>query len=155
MSTMTETCPILMAEDDLDDRLLVQKAIEKNHIPNPLVAVADGEEMLDYLYRRGRYSRAAATHPCLILMDLNMPKMDGREALKILKSDERLKRIPVVILTTSVSPEDLETSYAGGANSYIRKPHSFEELSQTIQCLRQYWLQIVQLPPEKRSDGHA
>jgi len=154
MPTVNENCPILMAEDDQDDLLLVKKAIEKNKIPNPLVAVADGEQMLDYLYRRGRYSRVAAVRPCLILLDLNMPRMDGREALRVLKGDERLKRIPVVILTTSLSPEDLEASYAVGANSYIRKPSSFNELAATIGSLRQYWLEIVQLPPNKGSDDH-
>jgi len=154
MSSVPPNLPILMADDDLDDRLLAQRALEKSQVPNPLVAVGDGEEMLDYLYRRGRFSKASAVRPCLILLDLNMPRMDGREALRILKGDGRLKGIPVVILTTSLSMEDLNACYEMGANSYIRKPHSFDELLQTVQSLRQYWLETVQLPPEKRSEDH-
>lgn len=156
MTNPYKTCPILMAEDDEDDRFLVQKAMEKNQVPNPLVIVPDGEELLDYLHRRGRFSGlAAATAPCLILLDLNMPRMDGRQALKFIKSDEKLKKIPIVVLTTSPSPEDLDGSYDVGANSYIRKPSSFDGLVKAVLSLKQYWLETVQLPPEKGSESHA
>jgi CheY-like chemotaxis protein len=139
--------PILMAEDDPDDRLITQKALEQNRVANSLVIVGDGEELLDYLYRRGPYSNPdAAPQPCFILLDLNMPKMDGREALKIIKQDQDLRKIPVVVLTTSKAEEDIMKSYNTGANSYITKPVTFEGLVDVIKSLKSYWLEIVDLP---------
>lgn len=140
------TTPILMAEDDDGDRLLTRKALEKNQVANPLVTVSNGEELLDYLYRRGKFAQGAAAVPCFILLDLNMPRVDGREALKAIKSDERLKKIPVVVLTTSRSPEDLSGCYELGANSYITKPNSFNGLVKVIESLNDYWLKIVEFP---------
>jgi CheY-like chemotaxis protein len=142
--------PILMAEDDADDRLITQKALEQNRVANPLITVGDGEELLDYLHRRGKYAPpAAAPSPCIILLDLNMPKMDGREALKLIKLDLELRKIPVVILTTSKAEEDILRTYNTGANSYITKPVTFTGLVDVIRSLKSYWLEIVDLPGKK------
>jgi two-component system response regulator len=143
------TKPIVMADDDEGDRLLTKKAMEINLVPNPFVAVANGEQLLDYLYRRGKFLGLDSPLPCFILLDLNMPRIDGREALRVIKSDEKLKNIPVVILTTSRSPEDLIGSYDMGANSYIAKPNTYEELVKIVRSLKEYWLEIVDLPPDK------
>jgi two-component system, response regulator len=141
--------PILMAEDDPDDRLITKKALDQNRVANPLVTVGDGEELMDYLKSRGKYAGSAAhPRPCFILLDLNMPRMDGREALKAIKLDEELRKIPVVILTTSKAEEDIMRSYNSGANSYITKPVTFEGLISVIQSLKSYWLEIVDLPGE-------
>ncbi len=139
--------PILMAEDDEDDRMMAEKAFAENRIANPLITVANGADLLDYLRQTGKYvDIAKSPRPCLILLDLNMPKMDGREALKLIKSDEKLMRIPVVIITTSKAEEDILVSYNVGANSYITKPITFEGLVKVIKTLRDYWLEIVELP---------
>jgi CheY-like chemotaxis protein len=148
-----ESSPILMAEDDDGDRLLTRLALERNQVLNPLVTVVNGEELMDYLYRRGKFEGLQAPKPCVVLLDLNMPRMDGREALKAIKSDEWLKKIPVVIMTTSRAPEDLERSYDMGANSYITKPMTFEELVQVVGSLKRYWLEVVELPPA--GEAHA
>jgi CheY-like chemotaxis protein len=142
--------PILMAEDDADDRLITQKALEQNRVANPLITVGDGEELLDYLHRREKYAPpAVAPSPCIILLDLNMPKMDGREALKLIKLDPELRKIPVVILTTSKAEEDILRTYNTGANSYITKPVTFTGLVDVIRSLKSYWLEIVDLPGKK------
>lgn len=155
MTPVSEELPILMAEDDDGDRLLARKAMERTRIPNPLVTVSTGEELLDYLFTRGKYSSSvAAPKPCLILLDLNMPRMDGREALKVLKSDDLLRKIPVIILSTSRSGEDLMGSYEMGANSYITKPDTFDGLVDILRSLKQYWLETVQLPPVKEFYQH-
>jgi two-component system, response regulator len=139
--------PILMAEDDPDDRLITKKALEENRVANPLVTVGDGEELLEYLQHRGKFaSSPRPPRPCFILLDLNMPRMDGREALRLIKADETLKKIPVVILTTSKAEEDILRSYNTGANSYITKPVTFEGLVSVIHSLKNYWLEIVDLP---------
>src|ERR1700678_1286331 len=147
---MTEKtiAPILMAEDDADDRMLAQKALVKNGADNPLITVNNGKELLDYLYQKGNYSDPSTSpKPCLILLDLNMPKVDGREALKSIKNDENLKSIPVVIMTTSQSEEDILSSYGGGGDSFITKPSTFEGLLKVIKALKDYWLEVVELPP--------
>jgi len=139
--------PILMAEDDEDDRLMAEKAFAENRIANPLVTVANGADLLDYLREKGKYADSVKSpRPCLILLDLNMPKMDGREALKLIKGDDKLMRIPVVIITTSKAEEDILVSYNVGANSYITKPITFEGLVKVIKTLKDYWLEIVELP---------
>jgi len=140
---------ILMAEDDPDDRLLAQEALEESRVINELHVVEDGQELMDYLCGRGDFADAT-THPYpgLILLDLNMPRMDGREALQEIKADPRLRRIPVVVLTTSKSEEDLVRSYDLGASSYITKPVTFEGLVAVMKGLGQYWIEIVELPPE-------
>src|SRR5271167_2139678 len=127
MSNQRQIAPILMAEDDPDDRLITRKALNENRVANPLVTVENGEELLDYLHHRGKYEEPEkAVRPCFILLDLNMPKMDGREALKVVKADPDLRKIPVVILTTSKAEEDILKTYNIGANSYITKPVTFE-----------------------------
>lgn len=142
-----ELVPILMAEDDEDDRLLAQDAFEESCLANPLFFVEDGEELLDYLYHRGRYAdREKFPLPGLMLLDLNMPRKDGREALKEIKSDANLRHIPIVILTTSKAEEDILRSYSLGVNSFIVKPVTFEQLVEVIKYIGHYWFEIVALP---------
>jgi CheY-like chemotaxis protein len=141
---------ILMAEDDEDDRLLTKEALEENPLINDLRFVEDGEELLDYLNRRGTYAdRARSPRPGLILLDLNMPRKDGREALQEIKGDPRLREIPVVILTTSKADEDIHRSYALGANSYITKPVTFAGMVEMTRTLGRYWFELVELPTRK------
>jgi two-component system, response regulator len=138
---------ILMADDDADDRMITQKALEKNRLANDLRFVVDGEELMDYLHQRGPYAEpGTAPRPGLILLDLNMPRKDGREALGEIKSNAALRSIPVVILTTSKAEEDIVRTYDLGVNSFITKPVSFEQLSEVIATMGQYWLEIVELP---------
>lgn len=139
-----------MADDDPDDRLMAREAFLECHLHNPLQFVADGEELMDYLHRRGRFDDDAAyPMPGLILLDLNMPRKDGREALREIKSDPRLREIPVVVLTTSRAEEDIARSYRDGVNSFITKPVSFTALIEVVATLGKYWLQIVDLPAEQ------
>lgn len=144
--------PILIAEDDADDRSFINKALKANLVKNPLVNVANGEELLDYLRGRGQYAGSKDTaRPCLILLDLNMPRVDGREALKTIKSDPGLRKIPVVILTTSLAEEDILNGYENGVNSYITKPASADGFVKSIEKLQDYWLHLVQLPTERNA----
>jgi two-component system, response regulator len=136
---------IMMADDDPDDRLLVKEAFEENRLANPLATVEDGQELMDYLQNRGKYA-GIATRPSLILLDLNMPRKSGFEALKEIKSDPELRSIPVVILTTSKAEEDIVRSYDLGVNSFIVKPVTFDALVETVRELGKYWFQIVELP---------
>ena len=140
---------ILICDDDEDDRMLTQQALEDAHISNDLRFVQDGEQLLDYLYQRGDYSgeTGAAPRPGLILLDLNMPKMDGRDALKVMKGDLTLLDIPVVVLSTSRLDEDVIKSYKLGVNSFITKPVTFSGLVEAMNVLGRYWLEIVELPP--------
>ena len=140
-----EPIHILMAEDDLEDQMLVNKAFREARSINHLTFVNDGEELLQYLHHQGKYAGAPA--PDILLLDLNMPKMDGREALKAIKSDPDLRSIPVIILTTSDADEDIVRSYDLGANSYIQKPVTFEKMVDVADALGRYWLGIVKLPP--------
>ena len=138
---------ILMADDDPDDRLLVEDAFAEIRLDNPLDFVADGVELMDYLHRRGAYTHLAGTPlPGLILLDLNMPRKNGREALHEIKQDEMLRKIPIVVLTTSRAEEDLLASYNLGANSFIVKPVTFDKLVEVIRVVTDYWLCIVTLP---------
>ncbi|HKH43459.1 MAG TPA: response regulator [Thermoanaerobaculia bacterium] len=138
---------LLMAEDDADDRLLVKDALEESRVLNVLHFVEDGEQLLDYLRRQGRYSDPEASpRPGLILLDLNMPRMDGREALRAIKADPELRRIPVVVMTTSKAEEDIFRSYDLGASSYITKPVTFERLVELMKTLGHYWIEFVELP---------
>jgi two-component system, response regulator len=144
---------ILMADDDADDRLMAQEAFEEARLANELHFVEDGEALMDYLYRRGSYAtRSAAQDPGLILLDLNMPKKDGREALKEIKEDPALRHIPIVVLTTSKAEEDILRTYDLGVSSFITKPVTFTGLVELVQALTRYWFEIVTLP-SKRSDG--
>jgi len=139
---------ILLADDDPDDRKLTHDAFVENRLANEFHAVEDGEELLDYLYRRGKYaSLRGEPLPGLILLDLNMPRKDGREALKEIKADPELRRIPVVVLTTSKAEEDIVRSYDLGVNSYVTKPVTFKSLVELIKVLGNYWFEVVELPP--------
>ena len=141
---------ILMADDDADDRRLTQEAFEEGRLINDVRFVENGEQLLDYLRKEGAYAPPAdAPRPGLILLDLNMPRKDGRTVLKELKTDPDLRQIPVVILTTSKADEDIYKSYDLGVNSYIVKPVTFEALVDILQTLEKYWFEIVELPPEK------
>jgi CheY-like chemotaxis protein len=147
MKKQSEPITILMAEDDADDRHMTQEAFEESRVANDLRFVENGVELMDYLKRRGKYRDAEQSpRPGLILLDLNMPKKDGRESLKEIKSDPAMQHIPVVILTTSKEEEDIHRSYQLHANSYITKPVTFEALVQVVKSIGQYWLGIVELP---------
>jgi two-component system, response regulator len=143
---MLKTIDILMADDDPDDRLMAKEAFEENKLANNIFFVENGEELLEYLNNKGKYEGANNPLPGLILLDLNMPKKDGREALREIKSDPKLRRIPVVVLTTSKAEEDILRSYDLGVNSFISKPVTFDELVRVIRDLGNYWLGIVELP---------
>lgn len=139
--------PILMADDDPDDRMLVQEALQESRIVNELRVVEDGEELMDYLHRRGMWSDPRVSpRPGLILLDLNMPRKNGREALKEIKEDPVLSSIPVIVLTTSQAEDDIAQAYSLGANSYISKPVTFEGLVEVMRGLRHYWFEIVSIP---------
>jgi two-component system, response regulator len=138
---------ILYADDDPEDRMLVQEAWQESRVANPLDVVEDGEDLMDYLHRSGKYAgEAGSPLPGLILLDLNMPKKDGREALQEIKSDPRLRSIPVVILTTSKAEQDILTSYDLGVSSFIVKPVTFQSLVELTLTLNKYWFEIVELP---------
>jgi len=138
---------ILLADDDEDDRKLAQDALAESRLANDLHTVEDGEELMDYLLRRGKYAALAdSPRPGLILLDLNMPKKDGREALREIKADPSLRQIPVVVLTTSKAEEDIYRTYDLGANSFITKPVMFESLVMVMRELGTYWFEIVELP---------
>ncbi len=144
----TITATILIADDDADDRLMTKEAFEENFTVKDLQFVENGQELLDYLHKIGKYENS--NKPGLILLDLNMPKMDGREALKAIKADADLKRIPVVILTTSKAEEDILRTYDLGVNCFITKPVTYTGLVKVAKALGRYWFQIVELPPEKK-----
>jgi two-component system response regulator len=138
---------ILMADDDPDDRELTREAFAESRLANDLRFVEDGVELLDYLKRRGKYADPASSpRPGLILLDLNMPRKDGREALQEIKADPALRAIRVVVMTTSKAEEDILRMYDLSAASFITKPVSFEGLVDVIQTLGKYWLEIVELP---------
>jgi len=145
--SMSRAITILMADDDEDDRRLTRDAFKEAKLVNDLRFVEDGAELLDYLYRRGQYiDPNSSPRPGLILLDLNMPKVDGRQALEQLKSDSELRRIRVVVMTTSKAEEDILRSYNLSAASYIAKPVTFEALVDVVRTLGKYWLEIVELP---------
>jgi two-component system response regulator len=145
---------ILMADDDPDDRQLTKEAFEEARLANDLRFVEDGVELLDYLHRRGKYADPASSpRPGIILLDLNMPRKDGREALQELKQDLRFRAIRVIILTTSKAEEDILRTYNLSAASYITKPVTFESLVDVVKTLGKYWLEIVELPENGDSAG--
>ena len=137
---------ILIANDDEDTRFLVQEALREVRLAIRSEFVENGEQVLDYLYRRGEYAGSNWDRPDLILLDLNMPRLDGREALTLIRSDPDLQQIPVVILTTSHRSGDILLCYRLGANSFISKPVTFEGLVEVMKTLCQYWFEIVSLP---------
>jgi CheY-like chemotaxis protein len=141
---------ILLADDDREDCMLVKEALAENRLANDLRFVGDGEELLDYLHQRGPFAApGAAPRPGLILLDLNMPRKDGREALREIKADPSLRTIPVVVLTTSAAEEDIFRTYDLGANSFVTKPVTFQSLVDVMRTLGTYWIEIVDLPSWK------
>jgi two-component system, response regulator len=143
---------ILLVEDNLDDYEATCRAFKKANLCNPIVWCKSGRDALDYLKQEGAYKDARkAARPGLVLLDLNMPGLDGRKTLEAIKQDDALKRIPVIILTTSADERDIEACYQTGANTYVQKPVSFEGLIEAIRRLKAYWFEIAPLPKE---DGH-
>jgi len=138
---------ILLADDDEEDRAMTISALRERRVANDIRCVSDGEELTDYLFRRGAYTDPAdAPLPGMILLDLNMPKKDGREVLAEIKADATLRSIPVVVLTTSKAEEDIARTYHLGVNSFITKPVTFDGLVQAMDAFSRYWLEIVELP---------
>jgi CheY-like chemotaxis protein len=139
---------ILYVEDDEKDVELTLTALEEHHLANAVTVVRDGEQALDYLYRRGAFEGRATHDPVLVLLDLKMPKVDGFEVLRTIKSDERLKSIPVVVLTSSREEKDLVSSYALGVNAYVVKPVDFDQFIGAVRELGLFWL-LVNVPPPR------
>jgi CheY-like chemotaxis protein len=147
---------ILIADDDPDDRQMTKEALEESYLLNSLRFVEDGVELMDYLHHRGKYAdKSLHPLPGLILLDLNMPKKDGREALREIKSDPHLRRIPVIILTTSKTEEDILRSYDLGVNCFITKPVTFAGLLEVTRSIGQYWFEIVELPQSPGDESRA
>lgn len=150
MNARGESITILIADDDAEDRMLVAEAFAESHLANQLKFVEDGEQLMDYLHLRGEYADPAlAPRPGLILLDLNMPKKDGRKALKEIKHDPTLRQIPVVVLTTSCAEQDIYRSYDLGVNSFITKPVTLSALVEVVTTLGKYWFGIVELPLDR------
>jgi CheY-like chemotaxis protein len=150
MSAKKRSIIILIADDDAEDRMLLKEALEENRLKNSLQFVENGEELMDYLHHRGKFSaKEKYPAPGLILLDLNMPKKDGREALKEIKADPHLRLIPVVVLTTSKAEEDILKTYDLGVSSFITKPVTFTSLVGMMKTLSDYWFEIVELPVVK------
>ena len=143
----TKSINLLIADDDPDDRMMTQAALEESYLLNNLYFVENGQELMDFLKRRGKYTDPATSpRPDLILLDLNMPRKDGREALMEIKADPELRSIPIIVLTTSKSEQDILKSYDLGVNCFISKPVLFEELIEVVRSIGQYWFDIVKLP---------
>jgi CheY-like chemotaxis protein len=141
---------ILMADDDEDDRDLAGDALEGTRLGERMQFVTDGQDLIDYLRNDGPYAEAPTPRPSIILLDLNMPRKDGREALAELKADVALRRIPVVVLTTSNDEADVERAYELGASSYITKPVTHTQLTEVMRTVAQYWSEVVELPDSSR-----
>ena len=147
MSKRGSSITILIADDDADDRMMIRDALEESRLANDIRFVEDGEELLDYLEHRGKFVDAAVSpRPGIILLDLNMPRKDGREALKEIKSNRDLWSIPVIVLTTSQAEEDIYRTYDLGVNSFITKPVRFDALVEVMKTIGKYWFDIVELP---------
>jgi two-component system response regulator len=144
---MTNDDMILLVEDNRDDELFTLDALRKSGVTNPISVVRDGQEALDFLFCEGPWARRdAARKPCLVLLDLRLPKVSGRAVLRRIKTDDRTRRIPVVILTTSSQKEDIENCYGNGANGYVRKPVEFEEFVEAVRHLGLYWTLVNASP---------
>jgi CheY-like chemotaxis protein len=145
--TLPRPITILMADDDPDDRQMTREAFEASRVANDLRFVVDGVELMDYLHRRREFADPRLSpRPGLILLDLNMPKKDGRQALREIKADPSLRNIRVVVMTTSKTEEDILRMYDLGASSYVTKPITFTALVDVISTMGRYWLEIVELP---------
>ncbi len=141
---------ILIADDDPEDRMLIVDALKESRLTNKIREVEDGEDLMNYLRNKGKYAdKDKFPMPGFILLDLNMPRMDGREALKEIRNDKRLKSIPVIVLTTSKAEEDIIKTYNLGVNSFITKPVSFSAMVDVMKTLNKYWFEIVELPSSK------
>jgi two-component system response regulator len=143
-----ENRKILLVEDNPDDVELTLHALKKSHVVNEIVVVHDGAEALDYLFFKGAYANRDKSMPALVLLDLKLPKIGGLEVLRRIRSDERTKILPVVILTSSKEQQDMVNGYRNGANSYVRKPVDFDEFTKAVQTLGLYWLVVNEPPPE-------
>lgn len=150
MTQLQGTLSILVAEDDADDRVLLSDAFAESGVEVSIEFVADGVELMARLAERDL--AADEVLPDLVLLDLNMPRMDGREALRAIRDSERLRHLPAIILTTSNAELDIRLSYQLGANSYVTKPRRFEELITVLRSLERYWMDIVQLPSGTRRE---
>jgi CheY-like chemotaxis protein len=146
---------ILMADDDEEDRELAREALQDPRVANQMRFAVDGQDLVDYLRREGGYADASvdAPRPGIVLLDLNMPKKDGREALAEIKADHGLRQIPVIVLTTSTDEEDVFRTYDLGVNSYITKPVTFAGLVEVMRSFSRYWLETVDLPGGANGDG--
>ena len=154
MTNQNNPIVILLADDDEEDRMMTCDALAESRLSNDIYCVSDGEDLMDYLYHRGKYvPPAKSPRPGLILLDLNMPKKDGREALREIKADPSLRQIVVVVLTTSKADEDILRSYDSGASSFITKPVTFDGLVELLKGMGRYWFEIVELPRESVQAG--
>lgn len=153
MRSLRTDVPILIADDDQDDREMIRDALRESRLVNELHFVKDGEELMEYLHHQNQYIDIKRyPTPGLILLDLNMPRKDGREALAEIKKDPHLRHIPVIVLTTSKAEEDIYRTYDLGVNSFITKPVTFDNLVKIMVDLGKYWFEIVELPPTEESD---
>jgi two-component system response regulator len=156
MTRPAKPITILMADDDPEDRQMTLEAFEESRLVNDLRFVENGAELMEYLRRQGKYADPERSpRPGLILLDLNMPKKDGREALQEIKADPKLRNIRVVVMTTSKAEEDIVRTYDLGAASYVTKPVTFAALVEVVQTMGKYWLEIVELPSVTEGSGHA
>lgn len=138
---------ILLVDDDEDDLYFAERALKKSELPNNTHVVHNGMELMDYLYHRGEFTPEASPRPDLILLDLNMPRMNGKEALKEIRQTKEFSHIPVILFTTSGAQQDIVASYKLGANSYIKKPGDFNSLVEVMATVKSYWMQHASLPP--------
>ena len=145
---MAELKRILLAEDSAKDVELTLAALEEKHLANKVDVVRDGEEALDYLYRRGRFQSRPGGNPAVVLLDIKMPKVDGLEVLRQIKSDEKLKTVPVVVLTSSREEQDMVESYRLGVNAYVVKPVDFNQFVNAVKEVGAFWAVINEPPPE-------
>ena len=146
--TLEPSGPILLVEDNPDDVDLTLRAFQRAGIHHPVEVVADGVEALEYLFAQGPHAaRAGRPLPAVVLLDLNLPRLDGHEVLRRIRADARTRLLPVVILTSSVEEEDVARGYGGGCNSYVRKPVSYTEFVEAARQLGVYWLNLNRAPP--------
>ena len=149
MNSSSQPIRIVVADDDADDRMMIKDAFDESKLGNPVDFVEDGVELMEYLHRQGKWTHLTnQPFPGFILLDLNMPRKDGRTVLKEIKESSELHRIPIVILTTSKAEEDIIRTYNLGVNSFICKPVSFDKLVDIVKTVGHYWIEIVALPPE-------
>ncbi|RIV26777.1 response regulator [Fibrisoma montanum] len=137
---------ILIADDDVDDRMFIERALRQNGYTQEIQFVEDGEELMEYLHHTGRYNELNAPWPNLLILDLNMPRKNGFQALEEIKEDPKLRRLPVVVMTTSSADEDVVKTYNLGVNSFVTKPFNFNRLVEMIGALKTYWMDTVKLP---------